>query len=120
MDDQEKDDRRTVPFADTLQQLQGGRTARELADILQQMTEAVTDTGKAATLVLTIKMTKSKAAGMVEIADTVRAKLPEADRPVSLFFATPDSNLSRDNPRQAELPLGPIRVSRDDVERAAQ
>lgn len=95
---------RTVPFADTLQRLRSGAVSRELADAMQELVESVMDTHRAGTLTLQLKVSKSKATGMVEIADTVAVKLPKADRAVSMFFVTDDHNLSRTNPHQDELP----------------
>ena len=107
----EEGERQTVPFADTLQKLQRGRTARELAVSMQDLVEAVVSTGKAGTLTLTLKVSKSKASGMVEIVDSYAVKLPRADREVSMFYVTADHNLSRTDPRQGELEFGPVRVA---------
>lgn len=108
---EETGERRTVPFADTLQKLQRGKTARELATAMQDLVAAVQDTGKAGTLQVTLKVSKSKASGMVEISDSYVVKAPRADREVSLFYVTDDHNLVRDDPRQLELPVGPVRVA---------
>lgn len=106
----EEEERRTVPFADTLQKLQRGRTARELAAEMQALVEAVMETGRAGTLTLQLKVSKSKASGMVEIADSYAAKLPRADREVSMFFVTDDHNLTREDPRQLAFDVGPVRA----------
>lgn len=101
---EEDEGRRTVPFADTLQRLQAGKTARELGEAMQELVAAVVETHRAGTLTLQIKVAKSKASGMVEVSDSWSVKAPKLDRPVSMFFVTDDNNLVRDNPVQAELP----------------
>lgn len=112
-DTEEVTDRRTVPFADTLQRLQSGKTARELAEAMQTLVEQVMETGRAGTLTLQIKVSKSKASGMVEVSDNWVSKPPKLDRPVSMFYVTDDHNLVRDNPRQETLP-GLLAVRVDD------
>lgn len=111
MSDQEQDEERaTRPFADVLQALQRGRTHRELSTALQDLTKAVVDTHRAGSLTLTLKVSRNKA-GMIEVDDTVTVKPPKADRTTSLFYATDEANLVRDDPRQLELPTGPVRVA---------
>lgn len=107
------DARRTRPFADVLTSLRRGKTHRELSDAMQELSLAVIETHRAGTITLTIKVSKSKASGMVEIDDTVKVKLPEPDRSSSMFFVTDDGNLSKDDPRQLSLDVGPVRVVDD-------
>lgn len=104
MADDEQEEQRTVPFADTLQRLQGGKTARELAEAMQELIAAVEETHKAGTLTLQIKVSKSKAQHMVEVSDSFVVKAPRLERPVTMFYVTADKNLVRDNPYQEELP----------------
>lgn len=116
--DEKDEERRVAPFGETLLKLQRGKTHRELSKLLQDVTEAVVATHKPGTLTLTLKVAKSKASGMVEVVDTVTVKMPQAERSVSMFYVDDDSNLVRDDPRQGELPLGPVRVADDaEVER---
>jgi len=112
MSEEQTEQRRTVPFADTLQRLQDGRTARELGEALQQLVAAVEETGRAGTLTLQIKVSKSKASRMVEVLDTWRVKTPELDRPTSLFYIDEEHNLHRKDPIQDELP-GMVRAVPD-------
>jgi hypothetical protein len=110
MAEEVNDERQTVPFADTLQKLQRGKTARELALAMQDLTGAVMDTGRAGSITLTLKVSKSKAGGMVEISDSWSVKAPKPDREVSMFFVDDDHNLHRQDPRQGELEFG-VRVA---------
>lgn len=108
----------TRPFADVLVTLNRGRTHAELSEQLQRLVEAVEDTGRAGSITLQVKVSKSKAAGMLELLDTVKVTLPKHDRAVSLFFADDDHNLVREDPRQPPLPLRD--VSADPSDRTAR
>jgi len=90
------------PFADVLLELSKGRTHREASTALQALIAAVTDVGKAGSLVLTFKITPDKAPGMVRVAADVNAKPPRPDRE-ALFFVDSDHNLTRDDPQQTTL-----------------
>jgi hypothetical protein len=87
---------------------------------MQQLVQAVADTHRPGSLTITLKVSKSKVSGMVEIDDTVKVKLPEPARDASMFFADEDGNLSKDDPRQLTLPVGPVRVADPNERRAAQ
>jgi hypothetical protein len=113
------DDRQTRPFADILNALETGRVHRDLSNKLQQLTEAVAETHKDGTLTITLKMTKSKISGAIEIDAKSTIKLPEPTRATSLFFIDKDLNLVRDDPRQGELEFGPRKVE-PTTEEAAQ
>ena len=113
------EEQQTRPFADALQSLQRGRTHRELSNALQQLVAAVIDTGKPGTLTLQIKVVPSKDPRVVEVGDRVTVKLPEA-RAASLFYVTADHNLSRTDPDQDELPMGPRAVPSATSQEAAK
>lgn len=96
---------RTRPFADVLLELNRGRTHAEASRAMQDLVQAVIDTGKKGSVTVVISVSKSKASGQIEIADDVRIKLPAADRSASLFFVDDEFNLTRDDPNQPHLPL---------------
>lgn len=106
--------RRVEPFGNILATLQKGRTHAELGRALVALTEAVVATGKAGTLTLTLKISPSKQFGMVELEDKVTAKPPEPERYASLFYVADDHNLTRSDPNQLELPVGPRAVANDE------
>jgi hypothetical protein len=101
-----EEERQTRPFADVLNGLRRGRTHREMSEHMQDLTAAVIETGKPGTLTLTIKVVPTKDPRVVEVADKVTLKAPE-QRAASLFYVTDDHQLSRTDPEQAELDLGP-------------
>ena len=110
----ETDGRRTEPFGNILATLQKGRTHIELGRALQDLTEAVRATGKAGTLTFALKVSPSKQFGMVELEDKITVKPPEPERYASLFYVTDDANLTRRDPNQLELPVGPRAVANDE------
>lgn len=91
------------PAAAVLQELNRGRSHRELSDELARLTQAVRDTGRPGSVTLTITVKPSKADGAFEIADKISSKIPAFDRPASLFFADESGNLTREDPRQIAI-----------------
>jgi hypothetical protein len=106
------------PFADFLAQQAGGRTHSELSDQLHKLIGAVHDTGKKGKLQLTIEVKPlSKGDDMtLTVTDAVVVTMPKADRAQSVFFIDDTGNLSRNDPRQATLPLREIEDRRSSRE----
>jgi hypothetical protein len=104
------DGRQTRPFADVLNSLRRGKTHREASSLLQELVTAVRDTGRQGTLTMKLKVSRNKA-GMIEIDDLITTAPPKPDRDSSLYFADDEGNLSKDDPRQMSLPVGPVRVA---------
>jgi hypothetical protein len=92
------------PFIDTLRDVETGGLLDELTDTQHSLVDAIRATGKAGELV--IKLTyKPEGAGQMTIKADVKSKEPVLARGTSLFFLTPEGNLSRRDPRQQELSL---------------
>lgn len=93
-------------FIDFLREQRGGQTEEELADKLNELVKMVSSTGKKGKLTLTITVEPLKAdSGQMVVSDDVTVKLPHHSRGGSVFYATPENNLTRKDPRQAELNL---------------
>lgn len=103
------DDSRVRPFALTLQEIGGGRLAARVSDQLADLTAAVVATGKKGSIVLKVEVApvKKANANTLMVSGSSKATIPESDdaAPTSVFFATDDGNLSRDDPKQPQLPL---------------
>jgi hypothetical protein len=80
-----------------------GETIDELSEEFNKLVQAVENTGRAGELTLQIKL-KPSTAGAIELTDLVKVKLPPQQKGTSLFFATPEGNLVRNDPRQKEIP----------------
>lgn len=91
------------PITDVIRDIRYGEFLDEASDQFNKLVTAVENTGKGGSMTITIKL-KPSAAGAIEVTDEVKAKLPELARGSSLFFATPEGNLQRNNPKQRELP----------------
>ncbi|WEH40760.1 hypothetical protein [Streptomyces sp. AM 2-1-1] len=102
---EETGERTVRPFAAFLQEQSGGQLHTELSTRLQELIEAVRETGKAGSLSLKIdiKPIAGTDGRTLTVTDTVATKVPKTERPKSIFFVTDDNNLSRSDPRQPVL-----------------
>jgi len=91
------------PFNDTLVQLRYGTLHDELTDELNQLTDDVTRTGKTGSLTLTIKLKPTNNSGQIEIIDNIKVVTPKETKGTTIMFATPENNLSRDDPKQLSI-----------------
>ena len=92
----------TRPFVDTLRDIEFGTLLEELAVVQKDVIDAVMEPNKGGEI--TIKLAyKPEGQGQLTIAADIKHKAPKLPRGKSLFFVTPERNLSRQNPRQQEL-----------------
>lgn len=93
-------------FVFALQQLCGGRTQEELSKELNQLVLDCRSTGKAGELTLKINVRPDKGDnGQYFLKPEVKVKTPKFEVSESLFWATPEGNLQRQDPSQGELEL---------------
>lgn len=92
------------PALDTLRDLRQGRFLDELSNELNDLTRQVRQTDKAGKLTITldIKPVENDASRVI-VSDVIKATPPKVKQ-ATLFFTTPDSNLSRRDPQQPDLP----------------
>jgi hypothetical protein len=97
------------PFAAVLGELHGGRVHARLTEQLAALTAAVTATGKKGTLTIQLEVKPLKAGqnNVLQVIAKSVAKVPEGDdaAPTTVFYATEDGVLTRDDPQQPQLPL---------------
>ena len=93
------------PFMDFLREHRNGATHDELSDQLQELVAAVTEEGRAGTLTLTVTIKPMGKNDGLEVAADVKSKPPKSKPGVSIFFASPENNLVRQDPRQATMEL---------------
>jgi hypothetical protein len=101
------------PFFDFLREHRDGASERELARALNELVGTVERTGKKGKLTYTIEvspMTNKVVGAQLIVVDSIELKLAKPAREGSLFFVTPESNLSRRDPRQQDLELKTIDV----------
>ncbi len=99
-------------FAETLNALRFGTLSDELTDKLRDLTAACAVGGRSGSLTLVLTL-KPGNGGQMEVFDDIKMKMPKEQRGSSIMFATPDNNLTREDPRQHSLPLAEVRSITD-------
>ena len=94
-------------FQETILQINNGATVAELSDALAKVVAAVRATGKSGSITLTLKVAPASkgSTDVLMVESQVRTKLPEPERGISIFYATDDNRLVRNDPKQIQLPL---------------
>jgi hypothetical protein len=102
--DKSTEDEEGTDFAVTLFALNKGRTAEDLAEQLRELTKAVTITRKKGKLTLVLEVKPQAGVdGAVLVTAGVSTTKPKFDQPASIFFATDDGGLVRNDPTQQPL-----------------
>ncbi len=92
-------------FTYTLGTLRGGLAAEELSEHLHAAVQACSETGKQATITLTLTIKPNGSTGQMHLVDKIAGKLPQLDKGSTILFATPEGNLQREDPRQGSFDL---------------
>lgn len=91
-------------FEHQLRHIRKGAALTELSQELQKGVLAVRSLNKKATLTLTLNI-EPFGDGTFAITDDIKVKLPVPNKGHTLFYATDDGRLVRDNPEQTEMQL---------------
>lgn len=108
----------TVPteakFLATLKAMREGKVSLELDASFADIVGAVMSTGKKAELNIKIIVTPVKGGdpNMLFVSDKISVTLPKLDKLATMFYAQDDLSLSRRDPRQPTLEMGPGPVTR--------
>ncbi len=94
-------------FDKTLRELRHGSALTELSESLAAVVAAVRATGKKGKLKLELSICPASKGETVcvMIEDTITTKLPQLEKPVSVFYSDEQNMLHRVDPRQKELEL---------------
>ena len=99
------------PFIDFLREHGRGETHDKLSDMLHELVEAVATENRKASMTITITMKPIEKTGAFELIVNPALKLPKRDGDSSLFYVTPDNNLTKSSPQQIlDLPGGPTLI----------
>lgn len=90
------------PFTDTLNHMRFGTLSEDLTKALHDLTQKCADTGRVGKLTLELQLKPGKG-GQIEVFDDIRVKLPKEERGSTILFATPEGNLTREDPRQLQI-----------------
>lgn len=89
--------------------LEKGKAASDISDALTELVAACKDVGKKGEL--SIKLTlRPGGDDTVRFAVEFSSKTPKRDRKETTFFVTEDNQLTRDNPKQAEIEFNAVLV----------
>jgi len=93
-------------FLDVLSQIRGGAALADAAKDLQELVQAVRDTGKSGKLVFSIHVEPDKTDDtVVTLQPDVVLKMPKKPRAKGIFFMDKHGTLTREDPRQLELEM---------------
>lgn len=101
------------PITDTLRHIGGGVFIDIASDKLAELVAAVDATGKSGSIDLKIKMKKATRGGAMHITGTVKLNKPAEEPMEAMLFATPDGNLTVDDPNQQKLDLRSVAGATD-------
>lgn len=90
-------------FAATLLNIGRGKTHRDLSEQLREVIKACTATSKAGKIQLTLNFKPQKGTGAMFVTADVKAAKPKFDAEPSIFYATEDGALLRNDPNQQSL-----------------
>lgn len=88
---------------DMLQNIDKGSVVHVLEDASRECVRESMQTGKKAKITLTIEFDPDMKTDAMRVSGKVTVKLPEPPKKASLFFPTPDGNLSRADVRQPRM-----------------
>lgn len=93
-------------FQETILHINNGATLGELSEALRNLVAAVRATGKSGALALTLRVRPASkgATDVLMVESQVKTRLPEPERGTTIFYATDDNNLVRNDPKQMTLP----------------
>lgn len=101
------------PITDTLRHIGGGVFIDIASDKLAELVAAVDATGKSGSIDLKIKMKKATRGGAMHVTGTVKLNKPAEEPTEAMLFATPDGNLTVDDPNQQKLDLRSVAGATD-------
>ncbi len=92
-------------FLETVCNVRNGGSASELEEALVKVIAAVRETGKRGSITYTLAIAPASAGDSDTLiaTDRIAVKVPELSRAATVFFATPDGMMSRNNVKQPEL-----------------
>lgn len=95
-------------FIDTFIEHRNGGAAIDMQKRLEEVVKGVCETGQAGklTLTLTVKPASKSRGGDVDAvtyADNIKAVVPSLASKETVFFVSPDMNLTRENPMQMNI-----------------
>ena len=91
------------PVLAILQEQRKGLLVDEMSDALQNLVAAIVEADKAGTLTLTLRIKPEN--GVLFVTDEIKTVAPKTIKTASIFFASPNNNLIREDPKQIAMQL---------------
>lgn len=104
-------DHKINSFDAFIRSLEYGRLSSDGTDMVRNIVAAIEEaeaTGQKPIAELTLKVKFKKDSGVIEMTADITSKLPKLVRTKTLAYATPENNLTLNNPKQMELGLREI------------
>ncbi|OAM33262.1 hypothetical protein A7P96_00515 [Eikenella sp. NML03-A-027] len=99
-------DKKIIPATKMLRAINSGLLDTELGEAISTAVAACLSHGKRATVTLKLTIDSQNIKdGTVRISHDIASKLPKEKREGSIVFATPEGNLTTEDPAQAKLDL---------------
>ncbi len=92
-------------FLDTLREIRRGVSLEELSDQLAALVASVRETGRPGklTYTLVVKPASKGDTNTLMVQDAIKVAAPVLERATTVFYATTNNELQRNDPRQPEL-----------------
>lgn len=90
-------------IVDLINLVHQGQFKQALEDELRKVVEGIQNTGKGGGLSIKINLLPNSRIGAIEVSGEVVAKVPKQSLRASIFFPTPENNLSRIDYRQPDM-----------------
>lgn len=105
----ERDPDEARTFSILVAGLEDGQLNQDLTDAVSEIVARLHDTerdqGGSPAGTLTLKLGMKLDGGVIEIKGAFTTAMPKEIRPKSVYWATPNNNLTRRNPKQREFPF---------------
>lgn len=85
----------------------------QISEIVARLHDTERDQGGSPSGILTVKIGFKLDGGVIEIKGAYTTAMPKEVRPKSVYWATPNNNLTRRNPKQREFPFSKGGRARD-------
>lgn len=92
-------------FIKFLQEHRSGATHEDISDKIRELVAAVTDEGKGGKITITLAVKPMGKGDGLEVSVETKSTLPKSPPGVSIFFASPENSLVRQDPRQQAMEL---------------
>lgn len=98
-------------ITDVISDIRGGKVTNYASELLQQLVLAVEETQNSGSITIKLTVKLGKDGESLDIDPVVDVKMPKRDLSGAVFFADAAGNLTRTDPKQAEMALSSVKGS---------